>query len=73
MRRPKGRITDADKLRMIREGEWRADGEFTGAAGFHLNELYSPWVSFAEIVKNFLQAKRGGKETLKVWINTSLG
>jgi len=41
--------------------------------GFHLNELASPWKRWNEIIKDFLEAKRGGKETLKVWTNTSLG
>lgn len=34
-----GEITDTDKLAMIRLGEWRAESESRGVAGFHLNEL----------------------------------
>lgn len=41
--------------------------------GFHLNELASPWKHWDEIVEDFLEAKRQGKEMLKVWHNTSLG
>ena len=41
--------------------------------GFHLNELASPWKHWDEIVADFLEAKRQGKEMLKVWHNTSLG
>ena len=41
--------------------------------GFHLNELASPWKSWDEIVSDFLEAKRQGREMLKVWHNTSLG
>lgn len=41
--------------------------------GFHLNELASPWKTWDEIVEDFLEAKRQGKEMLKVWHNTSLG
>lgn len=41
--------------------------------GFHLNELASPWKRWSDIVRDFLEAKRGGRETLKVWTNTSLG
>lgn len=66
-------ITDADKVRALREGEWRAEAEFNGTAGFHLNELYSPWRKFGEVAEDFLAAKRGGPETLKTWVNTSLG
>ena len=41
--------------------------------GFHLNELASPWKHWDEIVSDFLEAKRQGREMLKVWRNTSLG
>lgn len=41
--------------------------------GFHLNELASPWKHWDEIVADFLEAKRQGKEMLKVWHNTALG
>jgi phage terminase large subunit GpA-like protein len=65
-------ISDADKLAMVRGGEWRAESEFHGTAGFHINELYSPWRSFAEIACDFLEAKRN-PELLRVWVNTALG
>lgn len=41
--------------------------------GFHLNELASPWKHWEEIIADFLEAKRQGREMLKVWHNTSLG
>ncbi len=66
-------ITDADKIKILREGEWRAGAEPNGTAGFHLNELYSPWRKFGEVAEDFLAAKKGGRETLKTWVNTSLG
>ncbi|MBT9175413.1 MAG: hypothetical protein DDT22_01089 [candidate division WS2 bacterium] len=65
------RMTDADKMRMLRHGEWRAEKETRNIAGFWLNELYSPWVSFAGIATKFLEAKKH-PETLKVFVNTSL-
>ncbi len=64
-------ITDADKPKMLKEGKWIATAPFAGTAGFHLNELYSPWVSFAEIASNFLEAKKM-PETLKTFTNTAL-
>jgi phage terminase large subunit GpA-like protein len=67
-----GEVTDADKLAMVRGGEWRAEGAFKGVAGFHINELYSPWRSFAEIACEFMEAKRN-PELLRVWVNTALG
>lgn len=53
-------------------GEWRATEPFTGIAGFHVWEAYSPWVKLADTVKAFLEA-RGNPETYKVWVNTALG
>lgn len=65
-------LKESDKMWMLAHGEWRAEAAFNGIAGFHINELYSPWVKWAEMVENFLKAKRL-PETLKVWVNTSLG
>ncbi len=64
-------ITDADKIKILKEGEWRAEKEFRGTAGFHLNELYSPWTTFSSIAQGFLEAKKS-PETLRTFINTSL-
>lgn len=64
-------ITDADKPNMLKGGEWRATAPFSGTAGFHLNELYSPWVTLAEIACNFMEAKKL-PETLKTFTNTAL-
>lgn len=64
-------ITNHEKNKMVRDGEWRATAEFSGAAGFHLNEIYSPWVSLGEMAINFLEAKKL-PETLQTFVNTSL-
>lgn len=64
--------TEANKLKAIRGGRWVATSDFKGAAGFHLNELYSPWVSIKEMAANFVEAKKY-PETLKTWVNTALG
>lgn len=64
--------TDGQRLSAIRHGEWRATAPFSGRAGFHLSELYSPWVPIQKVVRSFLEAK-GNPETLKTWVNTSLG
>lgn len=68
------KIENRDKYRMIQSGKWRAtatshDGK---TAGFHLNELYSPWKTWAEVVNDFFDAKKD-PEMLKTWVNTSLG
>ena len=41
--------------------------------GFHLNALASKWKTWESIVDDFLTAKKQGRETLKVWVNTMLG
>lgn len=63
---------DAERWAAVRLGEWRATRPFTGIAGFHIWEAYSPWVKLAETVRAFLEAKKH-PETLKVWTNTALG
>jgi phage terminase large subunit GpA-like protein len=66
-------LGETDKYRMIRRGEWRAEfPERIKLAGFHLNELVSPWSTWVGVVENFLKAKKR-LETLKVWVNTALG
>lgn len=65
-------IHEQHKARMLRQGEWTALKPGGRIAGFHLNELYSPWRRWAEVVADFLAAKHS-PETLKTWVNTSLG
>lgn len=64
--------TDGERWQTIRRGEWRAEEQFTGVAGFHLSELYSPWVRLCDTARAFIEAK-GNPERLKTWVNTSLG
>ncbi len=47
---------DADRYEAIRHPEWRAMAPFRGIAGFHLNQFYSPVVTLAAIVTEFLTA-----------------
>lgn len=63
---------DATRWRLLRTGRWIASAPFQGVAGFHLNEIYSPWVRLGDMARAFLDAKRS-PETLKTFINTSLG
>ena len=65
-------LSDVDRYRMVKKGKWIATQPFTKVAGFHLNELYSTWRKLEDIVSDFLRAK-GNQETLKTFINTSLG
>lgn len=66
------RIEETEKFKMLKAGRWIAEGESDGVAGFHLNELYSPWSSWKSVVADFL-AMKDKPDTLKVWVNTSLG
>ena len=65
-------LTDKDKPKMLAQGEWVATKPFDGIIGFHISELYSPWVKWPELVRAFFKAKRS-PETFKTWVNTSLG
>ncbi len=67
------RWSDARRWQAIAKGEWRAEAPFAGIAGFHLNELTSPWVRLADMVRAFLSAKAAGDEAMKTFVNTSLG
>lgn len=64
--------TDAERHEAVRRGEWRATKPFKGVAGFHLNELYSPFVAVVDMATNFLEAKKT-PETLQQFVNESLG
>lgn len=66
------KYNDALKNAAIRKGRWQATAPFKGKAGFHLNELYSPWRRLHETVSEFL-ASKPYPERLQVWINTALG
>lgn len=65
-------IEDRKKLEMLSRGEWRATRPAKGIAGFHISEIYSPWVTWPEMARNFLEAKKL-PETLQTFINTALG
>jgi terminase, large subunit len=68
-------IEHKDKRSMIERGEWRASKPFEGHASFHLWAAlsYSPNATWADIAREFLEAKKGGRETLRTFINTTLG
>lgn len=65
-------IGDEHKQFMLRHGEWVKGSPRSKVAGFHINELYSPWRKFAEIATDYNNAK-GNPEQEKTWWNTSMG
>lgn len=64
--------SEAQRMTAVRAGRWRASRPFRRKAGFHLNEIYSPWVKLADMVTTFLAAKNY-PEQLKSFVNLSLG
>ncbi len=65
-------VIDADeKPGMLARGQWVAQAPFRGRAGFFLNELYSPFVEWAEVAENFLESKDDPKK-MKAFANLSL-
>lgn len=65
-------ISHNEKHQMLLRGEWVASKPFNGVAGFFINELYSPWVTWREMVRDWIESQKS-KETLQTFINTSLG
>ncbi len=55
------------------EGIWIPRATSAKVRSFHINELASPWKRWETIIEEFKDAKAGGTETLKVWVNTALG
>lgn len=67
-------ITDQDKPRMLRRGEWRTvkqTAQIARKVGFWINTLYSPFVRFSQIAKEFLDSK-DNPDTLQNFVNSWL-
>ena len=64
-------INEADKLAMLSLGEWIPENPARKIAGFHINEIYSVWSTWAEMAEGFVNVKNS-PEHLKTWINTAL-
>lgn len=65
-------IPEREKFGMVSKGKWHATNPGPATVGFHLNALYSPWVSWAELVQEWTEAQ-GDVAKLQVFINTALG
>ncbi len=71
--------TDAERGEAIQKGEWRPTAPFTGKRGYHLSGIYCLFKAqrgytnrLHQMAAKFMEAKTGGKETLKTWTNTFL-
>lgn len=67
-------ITDQQKNEMVRRGEWRIvkkNTNYVKKVAFWINTIYSPFVRFSEIVKEFLESK-DDPEKLQNFVNSWL-
>lgn len=67
-------ITDQHKPQMLRQGEWRTVKENTPyhrKVGFWINTLYSPFVRFSDVAREFL-ASKDDPEKLQNFVNSWL-
>ena len=75
-----------DLQEMLENGRWIKDAELTKpfwpdnpadpeVASFKINQLYSPFVRWSRMVKDFLEAKKKGVQSpqMQTWVNTALG
>lgn len=54
------RIDDRHKMDMLRRGDWINENKPVGrvrSVAFHINSIYSPWVTFGDVASKFLAAK----------------
>lgn len=67
-------ITDNDKHNMLKDGEWRVvrhDTKYVRNVAFWMNTLYSPFVRWSDIAKEFLTTK-DDPETFQNFVNSWL-
>jgi phage terminase large subunit GpA-like protein len=65
----KERFLERYKPRMLRKGAWRKHA-MSRKIGFWINELYSPWRKWWEIVESYIDCK-DDPYAYMVWVNTS--
>lgn len=71
----RGRIDDRHKPSMLRAGRWVQKNSFTGKAisvGFHINSIYSPWLTFGQVAAEFLNSKDDPADLMN-FVNSWLG
>lgn len=67
-------IPESSKEDMLALHKWKAEAEFNGTAGFWINELYSPWTTWSQMVAAWNETIKHSEDInrLKVFINTRL-
>lgn len=63
-------ISDGEKRAALRHGRWVADKPMTGHVSYHLNELYSSFRRWRDIVRSFLEKK--ATNDIQSFVNLSL-
>jgi phage terminase large subunit GpA-like protein len=53
----RGRIDDRHKPKMLAAGRWVGNGLASKRVGFHINAIYSPWLTFAAVAAQFIRAE----------------
>jgi phage terminase large subunit GpA-like protein len=64
-------IEHEHKAAMLASGRWVAEKPFQGRAGFWINELYSPFTTWTDMLRAFEGAKHNPQK-LRVFVNTRL-
>lgn len=68
------KIDDRHKMEMLRQGDWKPDNTPIGrvkSVGFHLNSIYSPWLTFGDVAAKFISVKDNPEELMN-FINSWL-
>jgi phage terminase large subunit GpA-like protein len=70
-------IAEHHKFDMLEGGRWIAEAPGANkAAGFRINSLYSPWLTWAKLAREYVEAKlaeaNGNVSKLKKFVNTRL-
>jgi phage terminase large subunit GpA-like protein len=63
----KEKIHDGHKQAMLRLGEWKVENKTVGrirSVAYHLNSIYSPFVTFGQVAKEFLESKDEPKDLM---------
>ena len=71
----KARIDDRHKQQMLKHGKWEALNTVQGSptsVAFHINSIYSPWLTFGKVAVEFLTSK-DDPEALMNFVNSWLG
>ena len=68
----KHEIKEVYKRDMMIKGEWRADNPNADFPSFRLNALYSPFITWEDVIKKYLVALKDRQE-MKTFTNTYLG